>query len=381
VPDLTLSAPVPFSRHLPPQATVQSAKEMAATGLVDDILIWDQLTWFFPPSLWKRENLPTGVFDAMPDADSFPDAFATAAYVLSQVPELGVSISTESVRRGPLELIQTMLTLADMTERRAIFQVGAGEVKQLRPSKWRRNGLAQLEDKLDIFKLYMNADGPIDFEGNVSKLDTAWIGSARTNKPTIWALGGGPKLIDIAAAKAGGFCTVAPFAWPTPEAAATEIQAIRKKVEAGGRDPDEFEFAMWSVALLHEDDEMIDRAIRNALVRWQAAIFGRLNMSDWDSEGIEPVFPRDWHYASNLEPMKMGADETNEILGRVTDEMVRKSYFIGDAKSVASNLEAYHEAGVSWLHLSDLLPIAIDLEDGSGPMDRSYEVFRILRGA
>jgi hypothetical protein len=61
--------------------------------------------------------------------------------------------------------------------------------------------------------------------------------------------------------------------------------------------------------------------------------------------------------------------------------MVRRSYFIGDAKSVASDLAAYHEAGVSWLHLSDLLPLAVDLEDGSGPMDRSYEVFRILRGA
>ena len=137
----------------------------------------------------------------MPDPDSFPDAFATAAYVLGQVPDIGVTISTESVRRGPLELMQTMLTLADMTNKRAIFQIGGGEVKQLRPSKWRRNGLAQLEDKLDIFHRYMEADGPIDFEGNVSKLDKAWIGGARANKPSMWALGGGPKLIDIACAQ------------------------------------------------------------------------------------------------------------------------------------------------------------------------------------
>ncbi len=378
--ELTLSAPVPFSRWLPPQATAQAAREMEASGLVDDILIWDQITWFFPQSLWRRENLPTGFIDAMPDPDSFPDAFATAAYVLGQVPGLGVSISTESVRRGPLELMQTMLTLADMTERRAIFQIGGGEVKQLRPSKWRRNGLAQLEDKLEIFHRYMEADGPIDFEGSFSKLDTAWIGGARANKPSMWALGGGPKLIDIACRKAEGFATVAPFAWPSPEVAAEQIKSMRERVEAGGRDPDQFEFGIWTVAILHEDEEMIERAIANELIRWQTAIFGRLNMADWDAEGIEPPMPRDWHYAANLEPMKWGAQETQEAIDRVTDEMVRRSWFIGSPEKVAGELRAYQDAGVSWIHVSDLLPLAIDIPPDETAMDRTYEVFKILRG-
>jgi phthiodiolone/phenolphthiodiolone dimycocerosates ketoreductase len=68
----------------------------------------------------------------------------------------------------------------------------------------------------------MKTDGPIDFDGNFSKLDIAWIGGARKNKPSMWALGGGPKLIDIACAKADGFTTVVPFARPTPEGAAEE---------------------------------------------------------------------------------------------------------------------------------------------------------------
>jgi phthiodiolone/phenolphthiodiolone dimycocerosates ketoreductase len=377
--DLTLSAPVPFSRWLPPQATAQAAKEMQESGLVDDILIWDQITWFFPPSIWKAENLPTGFIDAMPDADSFPDAFATAAYVLGQVPDMGVSISTESVRRGPLELMQTMFTLADMTNRRAIFQIGAGEVKQLRPSKWRRNGLAQLEDKLEIFSRYMEADGPVDFEGNHSKLDKAWIGGARANKPSMWALGGGPKLIDIACRKAEGFATVAPFAWPTAERAAEEIKSMREGVEKAGRNPDEFEFGVWTVAIIHEDEEMIERALQNELIRWQTAIFGRLNMADWDAEGIEPPMPRDWHYAANLEPMKWGEKETYEVIERVTDEMVRKSWFIGTPEKVAADLKAYQDAGVSWIHVSDLLPLAIDTPPDENPMDRTYEVFKLLR--
>lgn len=379
MPEVTLSAPVPFSRWLPPQATASAARAMHESGLVDDVLIWDQITWFFPPSLWRAENLPPGVTEVMRDADSFPDAFATAAYVLAQVPDLGVTVSTESVRRGPLELLQTMLTLADMTNKRAIFQVGGGEVKQLRPSKWRRNGLAQLEDKLDIFHQYLDADGPMDFEGNYSKLDKAWIGAARANRPSMWALGGGPKLIDIACRKADGFATVAPFAWPTAERCAEEVASMRKRVGEEGRDPEAFEFGMWTVALIHEDEEVIERAIQNELIRWQTAIFGRLNQADWDDEGIEPPMPRDWHYAANLEPMKMGAAETNEILARVTDEMVRKSWFIGTPDQVAADLQSYIDAGVTWLHLSDLIPLSVGLPEGEDPMARTYEVFKDLR--
>jgi phthiodiolone/phenolphthiodiolone dimycocerosates ketoreductase len=91
--------------------------------------------------------------------------------------------------------------------------------------------------------------------------------------------------------------------------------------------------------------------------------------------------PRDWHYAANLEPMKWGKQETDEVLSRVTDEMVRKSWFIGSPEKVAADLKAFQEAGVSWLHLSDLLPLAIDIPADETPMDRTYEVFRILRGS
>ena len=124
---------------------------------------------------------------------------------------------------------------------------------------------------------------------------------------------------------------------------------------------------------------MLERAIQNELIRWQTAIFGRLNMADWDDEGIEPPMPRDWHYAANLEPMKWDEKETYEAIERVTDEMVRKSWFIGTPEKVAAELKAYQDAGVSWIHVSDLLPLAIDTPEGENPMDRTYEVFRLLR--
>jgi phthiodiolone/phenolphthiodiolone dimycocerosates ketoreductase len=196
----------------------------------------------------------------------------------------------------------------------------------------------------------------------------------------MWALGGGSKIIDIAARKADGFATAVPFAWPTPEKAAEEIRSIRGLVASVGRDPEEFEFGIWCVALLHEDPEMIERALANPLVRWQAAIFGRLNQADWDAEGLEPPMPRDWHYAAKLEPMKVDDVEAKQILSGVTDEIARRSFLVGSPADVADQLQGFREAGASWIHVSDLLPLTTDLAPGEGPMDRTYEVFRRLRG-
>ena len=77
--------------------------------------------------------------------------------------------------------------------------------------------------------------------------------------------------------------------------------------------------------------------------------------------------------------MKWGAQETQEAIDRVTDQMVRRSWFIGSPEKVAGELRAYQDAGVSWIHVSDMLPLAIDIPPEETPMDRTYEVFKILR--
>jgi hypothetical protein len=93
-----------------------------------------------------------------------------------------------------------------MTEGRATFHFGVGDVKQCKPFGHKRfEGLTRLEDLCQIFPALWEADGPIDFEGNNWKLSDAYLGAERPYRPKVWVVGGGAKLIDIATS----------YSWPT----------------------------------------------------------------------------------------------------------------------------------------------------------------------
>ena len=64
---------------------------------------------FIPPSLWTIENTPFAVF--LPDPDSMDDAFTLPAYVYASTPGVNLTLLTDSIRNGPAQLVDQMLTL------------------------------------------------------------------------------------------------------------------------------------------------------------------------------------------------------------------------------------------------------------------------------
>lgn len=67
------------------------------------------------------------------------------------------------------------------------------------------------------------------------------------------------------------------------------------------------------MALVHEDTELLERALDNPVMRWMAGVFGRLDQSAWETEGIEPPLPRDWHYAVKLLPVTWTDSEIEDF--------------------------------------------------------------------
>ena len=370
---------VPLDRYVPVQEIVPMVQALDASDAVDDFMLWDQLEWFFPPSLWTEENTPLAALHD--DPHSFPDVYAVSGYLLANAPNLGVSISTDSVRRGPAELLQSMLTLADMSNGKATFHVGAGEVKQTKPFGYKRSqGLGRLEDLLVIRDKLWEYDGPIDHESKYWKIENAWLGGAKRHRPEIWGLGGGPRLIDITTSHADGFSTLAPNVWRTPEEAAEAIKGLKEELERKGRDPDKFDIGLWVTPLIHEDPEALERAIQNKVIRWQAAIFGRINQADWAKDGVTPALPEDWHYAMNLLPLEMSEAEMNEILGRLSDEQARLSWIMGTPQEVGSRLREYVEAGVTWVMVADMMSMTFTPDDPARALARTMEVCSLIKG-
>jgi phthiodiolone/phenolphthiodiolone dimycocerosates ketoreductase len=377
---VTTAIPIITDRFTPPSALAEATKAIAAAGVADELLVWDQMTNFWPRQMWDAQRLPMAA--ALPDIDSYADAFAMSAYALAGAPGVGVAISTDAIRRGPAELMQTMMTLQSMTERRATLMIGAGEAKQVTPFGWKRSeGLARLEDQLKTFNAFWEAREPLDLEGNHWTMKQAWLGSARGRRPDIWALGGGPKLLDLATSYADGMAAIVPCVFATPEAFAESVASLKADLERKGRDPEAFEFGIWYMALVHEDEDVIDRALDDPFFRYMAGVFGRLDQASWREHGIEPPLPDNWHYAMKLRPVEWTDAQIDDLLARTTREMAELSFTHGTPEQVAAEVQQYVDAGATWVSVCDILPLGLDPADAQAGLGRNLEICGRLKGA
>ena len=378
--DVQVVVPNTLSRWSSSVQFAEISKALEASGVVDQMMVWDQLVYFWPPSLWTKENTP--MVEVIGDLDSHRDVFATSAYGLSAAPKLGLTVSTDAIRRGPAELFQTMSTLAEMSEGDVVIQMGAGEFKQCKPYGWKRSrGLKRLEDQFKLAREIWDAAGPIDFEGNDWNFDGAWLGASRPERrPQLWGLGGGPKLLDLTTSYADGFCVSIPNVWSSPDEAAESITALKQDLERKGRDPEQFGFGAWMMLMIHDDQEVIDRALDNPLFTWLAATAGRMNQADWADEGIESIFPHDWHYAMKMLPVAYTPAEVDEVVAQVTREMAEKAYIYGTVEEVTAKMQEYIDAGLTWIAPCDLLPMVGEPEGAPAAFQRTLETCAALKG-
>jgi phthiodiolone/phenolphthiodiolone dimycocerosates ketoreductase len=377
---LEVSIPFSGSRYLPPQAAGQFAQALEASGVVDHFQAWDQLTSWYPQALWRPEIAPAAAM--IGDCDAFQDAFVSAAFAAAMTTDLGVAVSTDALRRGPAEILQTMLTLSDGVGRPAICMLGAGELKQALPFGYRRaEGLDRLEDTLRIMTLLLDKPGLVDHDGHQWKYQGAWIGGAKPHRPRFLAMGGGPRLMQIAAELADGFVTIAPFAFASPEQYAEAVTSVRRDLERRGRDPEAFTFGLWHAALITEDGEDVDRLLDNPLLRFFAAMAGRLDQKAWAAEGVEAVFPDDWHYALKLLPAALSDAEVESVVARTSRRMVERSYTIGSPKEVAETMAAYTDAGATYHSVCDMAPFVRPLETAASALAAQIESCRLLKAA
>lgn len=367
-------------RNMPPEVFGQVAKLLESTGVVDQMLMWDQLVSWVPPVLWNEQNSPLA--KVLPDLDSYPDWNLMCAYASAIAPNLGAVISTDGLRIPPAEKIQAMLTLANITHGKATYQVGAGEIKQCKPyGHARKEGLDRLEDFYRAFQAFWENDEPFNLDGHHLHFERAWLGKSRRQKPRIWGLGGGPRVYDLATTYADGFSTMAVMVWTSPEHAAQEIRKMKDQLEAKGRDPEKFDFSVWAPLLLNEDQDLIERSFDNPFVKWTTCIMGRIIQSDWQKEGITPPMPPDWHYALKMLPQNLSLAEVNDMMSRVTPEMGRKSWIYGDAKKAAAELQGYIDAGVTHVAMLDMIPMLLEPEASGQAIMRSIDVCRHIKAA
>ena len=368
------------ARYGNPKMLADLARAMEATGHVDQMVFWDQLTNWWPQALWDPEITPLA--NHFPDTDSFADPFTACAFALAGVEKMGFAICTDALRRDPPELAQMLLTLAQATEGQATLNLGAGEVRHIAPfGRKRAIGLKRLEDALPILRLLLKERGLVNYQGKVWELEDAWLGNGGKDRmPEVTAMGGGPRLIEASINDADGFSTGAPFVYGTAEKYGAAIRNHKAERASRGLGEQPYTYGIHHIAFLCKDKDDFEQYIDNPLVKWYAATGGRINMADWADEGVESVMPLDWHYAFHMKPSGMSRDQIMEVVDQVTPEMVRKTYFHGSPQDIANEIIPYVKQGATFNMVADLSPLMVET-DPVHNIQQMAEVCRIVKAS
>ena len=244
-------------RIQPATAVIPYAQMLEQNDAIDFICMVDWLSSAWPQHVWPEDSL----FATPGVGDSWHDTNVLLGMAAEAAPNLGLLNGTGCLRTGPAEHMRSFMTLASATNAEFIAAVGVGEACSTVPFGYNRSqGLAHLEDSFKLFNKLWECDGPFDFDGKVRKYQQAYIGTTRTHRPTILALGGGPRLLNIAAQYADGWCTWLPHIGKDPAIFAEWVQKLRNELENCGRDPESFRLASYFQVALHEDEDVIEHA-------------------------------------------------------------------------------------------------------------------------
>ena len=296
----------------------------------------------------------------LPDPDSHSDVFALGGYLLAAAPGIDLAVSTDSVRRPPAEVMQAVLTLANMTDGEVAVQVGGGEAKQCQPFGHKRSqGMSRMEDLFQIFNALLDSGGaPIDFEGRRWTFEQASIGGGMRNRPKLMGLGGGPMLIDHTTSYADGLATTCPPVYAGPDEFADAREQILKQVEAEGPRPRGVQ--------VRGVVPVPDRAA--TAPSWNGTSTTRSSSGSAPSSGasrrptgrrvgLESPFPEDWRYYNDLLPQATPDEFIDDVLAKVTRDHVLAGWVCGTPAEVAATVRQYVDAGADWVCPMDYLPI------------------------
>lgn len=366
------------SRFVSPKLGAQFAQAIENAGSVDQMVIWDQLNSWWPQALWEPSVTPLAKY--VPDTDSSSDPFVAMAFALSATDKLGFAICTDALRRDPPEYAQMMLTLAMATEGKATLCLGAGEERHIGPfGRDRKIGLKRLEDSIQILQLLLKERGLVNFEGKVWKLKNAWLGNGGKEKmPEVIAMGGGPRLTELAVKHADGWSSGAPFVSPTPEHYAAALAEHKTELVKAGRDVGSYVTGLHHIAFICKSKDDFEQYVDNPMLKWYAATGGRLHMGDWAKEGIESVMPLDWRYNFDMRPAELSRAEVEAVTSRVPAEMVRKTFFYGTPDDIAKEIIPYAKAGCKLNLIADISPLMVET-DPFYNIEQMAEVCRLVK--
>ena len=331
--------PAAFLRTTLPLAIEQLAA--FDSGRYHSVWLPDHMVSFWPDSIWTPEFTELATLSPSPHRHLDAMAVAGAAAVLTSRVPIATSV-VDTVRRHPVMLAQSALTLDHLSGGRFILGLGSGELENTVPYGFDfERPVSRFEEALRVIRLLGESDGPVDFSGNFyqlhrARLDTELHGG---RCPPIWIGASGPRMLEITGRHADGWWPAG--AW-TPEDYAAKLATIRTTAERAGRDPLAIVPAYIMICLIGDESEL-EHMLQAPLVK---SILLQVTARDLAQFGHAHPMGPDWRGIQDLDPGSLTRERVLAYMERVNPRAILDLLPHGTPAQVAARIKEFCDAGL-----------------------------------
>lgn len=310
---------------------------------LDSVLVSDHFQGFIPMALWDREFSWAAAHVANPH-ESF-DFQVVLGYLAARAGKirLGVGV-TEPIRRHPVLIAQSMLTLAHAVKRPPILGIGAGERENIQPYGLDfATPVGRLEEALQVIRLCFSRQDTIDFRGKYFQLDQAMMAlqPPRGRTPDIWIAGHGARMLRLTGQYGDGWY---PTLIASPTDYAAKLAIIRSAAREAGRNPDSIVPALHQYILVAPSE----REAR-AMLDTKAARFAALMLApadQWRLLGKDHPFGADFRGYVDFLPERYDLRTIEAALDALPPELVGYGLVWGTPDQIVAKLRAFGDIGL-----------------------------------
>jgi phthiodiolone/phenolphthiodiolone dimycocerosates ketoreductase len=264
---------------------------------------------------------------------------------------LGVGV-TDPIRRHPVVLAQTMITLAHLTRRAPVLGIGAGERMNIDPYGLDfTHPVDRLEEALQVLRACLTSRDPIDFQGRHYRLDRALLVATapRGRTPQVWVAAHGPRMLELAGRYGDGWF---PTLLTDPDEYATKLSTVRDAARRAGRGTDAVLPALQCFVVVAPTREQARAMLRTRALRMVALGFPA---ERWRRLGAAHPLGDGFRGYVDLLPEAYDRATVEAALSAVPAELVERGPLLwGTPHDVAERLGELGEVGLRHVVLAPL---------------------------
>jgi phthiodiolone/phenolphthiodiolone dimycocerosates ketoreductase len=327
----------------PPLSALRAFVLGARAMRLDSVMVIDHFQNVFPSSIWDKELTWLAAQRSTPH--EFFDYQVLFGYLASRVGRLRLGVGvTEPIRRHPVLIAQSMMTLSYLTKRAPILGIGAGERMNidsygLDPAE----PVTRLEEALQIIRLCLSTPGQITFSGKHYRLDGARMDLKPPpgKVPRIWIAAHGPRMLQLTGRYGDGWY---PTTVASPQEYAAKLTTVRAAAAEAGRNAASITPALHRFTVIGSSEQEARAMLNTKVIR---ALGLMASPELWRQAGTAHPFGEHFNALVNFVPDHYDRETMEEAIAAVPDAVMTEGPLLwGSPQQVAAKLRAFGGAGL-----------------------------------